>query len=69
MQADIADVAEIRRLFAEIESHFQKIDILVNNAGWAEFRLLDEVDEDNFDAIFDLNVRDCSSPRRKPRAS
>jgi 3-oxoacyl-[acyl-carrier protein] reductase len=57
MQADIADITEIRRMFAEIEARFKTIDILVNNAGWAEFQLLDEVDEDNFDAIFDLNVR------------
>ncbi len=54
---DLADTTEIRRLFSEIEAQFKTIDILVNNAGWAEFRVLSEVDEDNFDAIFDLNVR------------
>ncbi len=54
---DLADTTEIRRMFSEIESQFVKIDFLINNAGWAEFRVLDDVDEDNFDAIFDLNVR------------
>ena len=57
MQADLADVVAMRHMFAEIEGDFGHIDILVNNAGWAEFRVLDEVDEDSFDAIFDLNVR------------
>ncbi len=57
MSCDLADTTEIRRMFSEIESRVKTIDILVNNAGWAEFRVLDEVDEDNFDAIFDLNVR------------
>jgi 3-oxoacyl-[acyl-carrier protein] reductase len=57
MQADIADLLDVRRLFAEIESSLGRLDILVNNAGWADFKVLDEVDEDSFDATFDLNVR------------
>lgn len=55
--ADIGDVVEVRRLFATIQSEFKTIDILVNNAGWANFKTLDEVDEEDFDAMFDLNVR------------
>ena len=54
---DLADTTEIRRMFSEIESQFKTIDFMINNAGWAEFRPLKDVDEDNFDAIFDLNVR------------
>ena len=57
LSCDLADTTEVRRMFDEVEAQFKSIDILVNNAGWAEFRVLDEVDEDNFDAIFDLNVR------------
>lgn len=57
ISCDLADTTEVRRMFDEVEAQFKSIDILVNNAGWAEFRVLDEVDEDNFDAIFDLNVR------------
>ena len=57
ISCDLADTTEVRRLFDQVEAQFKNIDILVNNAGWAEFRVLDEVDEDNFDAIFDLNVR------------
>ncbi len=57
ISCDLADTTEVRRMFDQVEAQFKNIDILVNNAGWAEFRVLDEVDEDNFDAIFDLNVR------------
>ncbi len=55
--ADIGDVVEVRRFFATVQSEFKTIDILVNNAGWAEFKVLEEVNEEDFDAIFDLNVR------------
>lgn len=55
--ADIGDVVEVRRLFARVQSDFKTIDILVNNAGWADFKTLDDVNEEDFDAIFDLNVR------------
>ena len=54
---DLADTTEIRRMFSLVESQFKTVDFLINNAGWAEFRVLKDVDEDNFDAIFDLNVR------------
>ncbi len=57
LSCDLADTTEVRRMFSQIEAEWKTIDILVNNAGWAEFRVLDEADEDHFDAIFDLNVR------------
>lgn len=57
LSCDLGDTTEVRRLFSQIEAQFKTIDILVNNAGWAEFRPLDEADEDHFDSIFDLNVR------------
>lgn len=57
IQADIADLMEVRRFFSEVEAHYRKIDILINNAGTAEFKLLDEVIEDDYDAIFDVNTR------------
>lgn len=57
LQADIADLYEVRRFFGEIEGAWRRIDILVNNAGWAAFKPLHEVSEDDFDTLFDLNVR------------
>lgn len=55
--ADFSDVMEVRRFFSAVETHFGALDILVNNAGWAKFGNLDEVGEDDFDEVFDLNVR------------
>jgi 3-oxoacyl-[acyl-carrier protein] reductase len=56
VQANIADPADIRRLFAEATKAFGKIDILVNNAGVYEFAPIEEVTPEHFHRMFDLNV-------------
>jgi len=57
LQADVSQVAEVRRLFAEVLERFGRLDILVNNAGDAEFGPLSEVSEAAFDRLFALNVK------------
>lgn len=56
VQADAAQQADIRRLFAEATSAFGKIDILVNNAGIYEMTPLENVTEEHFHKQFNLNV-------------
>lgn len=55
--ADLANIHDVRRLLVEVEGTFKSLDILVNNAGWAEFKPMDKVTEEDFDALFDLNVK------------
>jgi 3-oxoacyl-[acyl-carrier protein] reductase len=55
--ADLSNMSDVRAMFARIETTFPRLDILVNNAGWADFKPLENVSEDDFDAIFDLNVK------------
>ena len=57
LQADISRVADIRRLFAETDKKFGRLDVLVNNAGTATFTPLADVTEENFNALFALNVK------------
>jgi 3-oxoacyl-[acyl-carrier protein] reductase len=57
VQADVTEVADVRRMFRETLDHFGKLDILVNNAGVADFRPLDQVDEAHYARVFDTNVR------------
>jgi 3-oxoacyl-[acyl-carrier protein] reductase len=57
IQADISQLEDVRRLVAQTQKHFAKLDILVNNAGWAEFQPLGEVTEEDFDTLFNLNVK------------
>jgi 3-oxoacyl-[acyl-carrier protein] reductase len=56
VQANLAEKPEIERLFAETKSAFGPVDILVNNAGVYEFATLEELAEEHFHRLFDLNV-------------
>jgi 3-oxoacyl-[acyl-carrier protein] reductase len=56
IQGNVAKKAEVQRLFAEAEKAFGKIDILVNNAGVYEFVPLEQVTEEQFHRMFDVNV-------------
>jgi 3-oxoacyl-[acyl-carrier protein] reductase len=56
VQANVAQHADIERLFAEAKKAFGKLDILVNNAGIYEFAPLEDVTEEHFHKQFNLNV-------------
>src|SRR5206468_4599602 len=56
LQADVAKKADIERLFAETKKAFGRLDVLVNNAGVYEFLPLENVTEEHFHRLFNLNV-------------
>jgi len=56
IQGNVAKKSEVERLFAAAEKALGKIDILVNNAGVYEFVPLDDVTEQQFHRMFDINV-------------
>lgn len=56
VQANVANEADIQRLFAETKKAFGRIDILVNNAGIYEFQAIENVTAEHFHKQFDLNV-------------
>ncbi|MGP0065609.1 MAG: SDR family NAD(P)-dependent oxidoreductase [Isosphaeraceae bacterium] len=56
VRANVADQADIRRLFAEAKQAFGRLDILVNNAGIYEFATIEGVTAEHFHKMFDLNV-------------
>jgi 3-oxoacyl-[acyl-carrier protein] reductase len=56
IKANLAEKPDIERLFAETKKAFGKLDVLVNNAGVYEFQRLENVSEDHFHKMFDLNV-------------
>ena len=56
VQANVANKAEIERLFAKTKKAFGTLDILVNNAGIYEFAPLENVTAEHFHKMFDLNV-------------
>src|SRR5439155_13972515 len=56
VKANIAQQADIQRLFAETIKVFDRVDILVNNAGVYEFLPLEQVTAEHFHRMFNLNV-------------
>ena len=56
-RADLTKVADIERLFAEVEAHFGHLDGLVNNAG--RFTRIDplEVTEKDWDFVHSVNLK------------
>ena len=56
VQADVSKKADVDKLFAEATKAFGTVDILVNNAGVYEFAPLDQITEDSYRRLFDLNV-------------
>lgn len=56
-QADVSDVADIRRLMADVVARLGPVDILVNNAGIFAPRPIEEVDEANWDGQLDTNLK------------
>ena len=57
MELDVTDVASIKSAVAHTETEVGSIDILVNNSGVSTTQRLQEVSEEDFDFIFNTNVR------------
>lgn len=57
VQCDVADLADLDRLYAHIGRRKGCLDILVANAGGGAFVPLEAVTEEHFDTTFDTNVK------------
>src|ERR1700761_937891 len=56
IQGNLAQEADVKRLFDEIQKKYGHIDILVNNAGVYEFAPIENVTAEHYHKQFDLNV-------------
>jgi NAD(P)-dependent dehydrogenase (short-subunit alcohol dehydrogenase family) len=54
---DVADVAAVRRVTAEVELRLGPVEILVNNAGISRQTRTESVEEDEYDAVLDTNLK------------
>jgi NAD(P)-dependent dehydrogenase (short-subunit alcohol dehydrogenase family) len=57
VQADVADLAEVDKLYAEVSEKLGKIDVLFVNAGVAKFAPLAETSEGLYDEQFNINIK------------
>jgi NAD(P)-dependent dehydrogenase (short-subunit alcohol dehydrogenase family) len=57
IQGDVANMADLDRLYETIGRTKGRIDVLVANAGVAEFAAFGKATEEHFDKLFDINVK------------
>lgn len=56
VQGDVTNEADVKRIFDETRRAFGRLDILVNNAGIYQFAPLQNITEDQFHRLFNINV-------------
>jgi NAD(P)-dependent dehydrogenase (short-subunit alcohol dehydrogenase family) len=57
VRGDVANMADLDRLYKSVEGMGRRIDIVFANAGAAEFASLGSITEEHFDRLFDVNVK------------
>jgi len=57
VQADVAKLTDLDKLYAEVSQKLGKIDVLFVNAGVAKFAPLGETSESVYDEQFDINIK------------
>jgi len=62
--ADMAKRDDVGRLAALAVERFGKIDVLVNNAGWNIPQPIDEIRDEDWDYLLELNITSCMALAR-----
>ncbi|EPR10826.1 elongation factor P 5-aminopentanone reductase [Ruminiclostridium papyrosolvens] len=57
VKADVSSQEQVLNMIDSVNSHFGNIDILVNNAGIAGQRLFTDITTEEWDRMFDINVK------------
>jgi NAD(P)-dependent dehydrogenase (short-subunit alcohol dehydrogenase family) len=57
IQANVANLADLDKLYREVSTKLGKIDVLFVNAGIAKFAPLAETSESTYDEQFDINIK------------
>ena len=55
--ADVSEKCEVDEMFDIAEERFGGVDVLINNAGVSSFGVLQDISEEEWDRIFDINVK------------
>lgn len=57
VQADVSKRDEVEKMTEQVMQTFGKIDLLVNNAGIAQEKLFTDITDDDWNQMFDVNVK------------
>ena len=55
--ADVSDSKQVEKMFFEISTNFGGVDILINNAGIAQQMMFCDISEQDWNKMFDVNVK------------
>lgn len=57
LRADVSDELQVRAMFKEFFSIYDRLDVLVNNAGISEIKVIQDTTVADWNSIFDTNVK------------
>ena len=57
IKADVSSSIEVKKMIDTIEDNFGSVDVLINNAAIAKQTLFTDITENEWDDIFDINVK------------
>jgi 3-oxoacyl-[acyl-carrier protein] reductase len=61
IKADVTKPAEVDRMFKQAIDHFGRLDIVMSNSGTEMFKAEDQITEEDFDQVFNLNTKGTRS--------
>lgn len=56
-KCDVANLSEVEKMIEKVIEEYKRIDILVNNSGITRDNLLMRMEEQDFDAVIDINLK------------
>lgn len=57
VRADISDKRQVKDIIETVLNKFDHIDVLVNNAGISEIKPIEDIDEESWDHMMDINLK------------
>ncbi len=57
VQADVSNKEQVQEMFAKVKEKWGRLDILVNNAGIIDYASFEELTEEQWDRVFDVNLK------------
>lgn len=57
VQGDVSNAADLDRLYSQIMQDHGRVDVVHANAGVSESASIDDIQDDHFDRVFDINVK------------
>ncbi len=57
IKADISKSDEVKKMAEFIHNNYGKIDVIINNAGISQIKLFTDITENDWDNMFDINVK------------